>query len=168
MYKTLILTMMLIATTTLGVVEDGEAGSIGGKMTVQVTVLPVFEYGITGHAGHLVITEPDVKNGYKDIGDRDVITVTTNSLDGYGISVALNNVMGRAGESVGEVPAIFTSVTLNVDNKTYTVPVGGNLFIRLPYNGANPYAVVLSYRFTLAPWAAPGAYPWPVSVTASP
>lgn len=152
-----------VLTTVLCLFTVGSvmAQNSSSKMNVQITVKPYLSNTVSNTVTSVTVTQADITAGYKDYPLATSVTTTTNSTNGYALSVLLlNTTSGKL--------QVYPSGVLTVDAVTYTLMPGSYAHVNVPYTGVHTQTKVLSYRFNLNPRLKPGTYNWPISITASP
>ena len=128
-------------------------GSASKTLQVSVTVQARVLLQVESEPASLLLTETDVRRGYVDLPTASRISVRTNSSTGYLLAF---EIVGGPIEGV-RVRGLGAEISIG----------GAGGWIARPYTGAVTSAE-LSYRLVLSKDAQPGAYPWPVLLSASP
>ncbi len=145
-----LLGIITIITLLAALSENVFAGSKSAILQVTTRVLPVAKYSILYQTDNLIITETDIKKGYIDVQKAMVLSIKTNSANGY---ILLFSV----GSSVANELTVFDG------NNAYKFSEAGGE-VPMPYQGKNSVIKKLSFRFRLSPDSRPGTYQWPVAV----
>ncbi len=122
-------------------------------INVKTRVLPVMKYSILYQESNLTITQEDINKGFIDVQEAVVLSVKTNSTNGYLLAFSLESNM-------------FSRVTVRNENNVYNLSETGGE-IHMPFHGMNVTTQKLSIRFHLLSNISPGQYEWPVSVLIS-
>ncbi|HTY48912.1 MAG TPA: hypothetical protein VMB48_04385 [Steroidobacteraceae bacterium] len=119
-------------------------------MAVSLVVLPPGGmYRASSPAG-LAISAADVARGYVEVRRATRLTVTSLGQAGYLLDVS-------------PTAAVFTEVLVEGVGRQVTLGSnGGTIFERGGIGLSPPLALMLDFRFTLAPGVTPGRYPWPL------
>jgi hypothetical protein len=134
-------------------VSEKSGGNATAQLPVQVTVPPTLDYKIIKETSFLSIKAKDIERGYKDVKTGTIISVSTNSINGYALSIYCQN------------GGFFTSVRISVDSDSYLVSPDGAVDIYYPYNGSHSGIVQVSYRFYLSSEAKATHYASPIGIT---
>jgi len=126
---------------------DAASSSFALKLTTRV--LPVVKYEIILQKKNVLITEDDIHRGYIDVRSAVIISVMTNSVNGY----VLTFFVGR--DAFKEVEVFCDSAFTRIDD--------ANNEIYMPPAGMQPIVKELSFRFYLSDNFLPGVYDWPVA-----
>ncbi len=146
-----IILVVLLATLISGNVF---AASKSTTMHASTRVVAYAKHNVLHQENTLTITSKDIERGYKEISKATVLSVQTNSLNGY-----LMNLF------VGD--NFFSNVTLNDGLNKYSISeLGGE--VHFPYEGKIYVTKELSFRFDLLTNVKPGTYQWPVAFMISP
>ncbi len=130
------------------------AGTNKAGLYASVRVLPYVNYDINHQDANLTITQQDIDRGYAEISNAIILSVKTNSPNGY----VINFFVG--GDYIREI-------SLSDGSNDYSLSEsGGELYF--VYGGMNYMTKELSFRFTLLADSEPGTYDWPVSFIMSP
>jgi len=138
--------MLFLLNTT-----DVKAGSAISTINVTTKVLPVVKYEIVHQEENILITEDNIERGYVDVHGAVIISVMTNSRNGY----ALTFFVGR--DLLHEVEVLCDSVSSEIHDT--------NNEIYMPYEGMKYTVKEFSFRFYLSDGMMPGMYDWPVAFT---
>jgi hypothetical protein len=150
MKKTIIIGLIIMATFFSG---NAFAGNTSAVMQVNARVLPFAKYNVLHQEKEFVVTEADLNRGYVYVPSAMVLSVRTNSSNGYLIMV-----------SVASGP--FNELVIYDGNASYNISdSGGELY--MPYEGLKPVKKDLSFRLRLNPDASPGVYQLPVAIMVS-
>lgn len=122
-------------------------------INVKTRVLPVLKYSILHQESNLIITQEDINKGFIDIHEAVVLSVKTNSTNGYLLTLSLESNM-------------FSRVTVHNENNVYNFSETGGE-IHMPFQGMNVTTQKLSIRFHLLSNISPGQYKWPATVLIS-
>ena len=109
------------------------AGNETAKLHIQSTILPSLEYRILHEPSVLRITKRDIRKRkdkrkrHKRVKNGTILSVETNSVNGYILSV-----QSLASE-------VFTSVEVKIElgGPSFVLSPGGSMDIHVPYNGKN-------------------------------
>lgn len=137
------------------------AKSASTNMNVQLRVKPYLSLTVNNTVSAVTVTQANITAGYIDLPLATTVTTTTNSTNGYVLSVLLRSV------TYG-VLQVYPSGTVTVDGVTYNLMPGVYTSVTIPYSGSPTLTKTLSYRFNLNPALVSGTYPWPITITASP
>ncbi len=151
----LVLSAVFAPLLMLGVVY---AQTSSTNLNLKVSVPAEFSYWTTAEPVRLTFTEADVIAGVKLYPAGTSLTVDTNTTNGYVLSVQAMNYGG------------YSHITFQVQgvSTVYQVTPGGLVEVHIPYTGANPTVHTISYTVHIAAGTAPGAFAWPVVVSAHP
>ena len=142
----------IITIATLLAVLSGNAlaGSKSAIMLATARVLPVAKHTILYQKSNFTVTEADIMKGFIDIPMAMVLSIRTNSVNGYLLLFSAKN--GR-----------FNELTVfDGDNAYKLSETGGE--VHMPYENNNYITKELGFRFYLSPDFKPGIYQWPVAV----
>lgn len=145
---------MIACLTVLFTITNVFAGSTSVKINISARVLPSLDYTVLRTPDMVEVTQSDIQNGYKDITEGSVISVTTNDPNGYILSVC-----GLGSES-------FTSLDVSVDGKLYEIPFSGCTEIYMPFKGIESDIKRLNYRVYFSSEMRQGSYMLPMQVEA--
>lgn len=137
------------------------AQSANSKMNVQLSVKPYLSLTVSNAVPAVTVTQADITAGYVDLPLATTVTTTTNSTNGYVLSVLLRYVYYG-------VLQVYPSGTVTVDGAAYNLAPGVYTNVTIPYSGSPTVTKTLSYRLNLNPNLVPGTYQWPIMITASP
>ncbi len=152
MRKAIYILLSLILTLLLS--EDLLAGSKSALLSVSASVIPYAKHNVLHQENSLTITERDIERGYKEISNATVLSVKTNSLDGYMMFFP------TAGD-------FFREVTLLEGNIAYNLSES-NQEVFFAQHGKSFMTKELSFRFTLSADTKPGTYQWPLAYMINP
>jgi len=130
------------------------AGTDQASLYASVRVLPYVNYDINHQDANLTITQEDIDRGYAEISNAIIVSVKTNSPNGY----VMNFFIG--GNYIREI-------SLSDGSNNYSLSESGGE-VYFVHGGTNYVTKELSFRFTLLADAEPGIYGWPVSFIMSP
>ncbi len=135
--------------------RPARAGSASASLAVSVVVPPRAILSVDAEPASLSVTPEDVARGYVDVPVATRARVRTNTPEGWLLEIHVAPGPWRSLEVTGlGAPAQVS---------------GSGGFLARPYPGTTrPVPLELSCRFLLAPDAAPGLYPWPVALAATP
>lgn len=143
------MTNILILCVAIMPTTNAFAGTDKDSLHVSAKVLPYVKYDIQHQEVYLTLTQKDIDRGYKDISNATIISVKTNSVNGYLLNIFISN-------------NIFSKVILSDGtNDYYLSEMGGE--VHFMYNGRNYVTKELTFRFNLLADIKPGTYAWPVS-----
>jgi hypothetical protein len=140
----------IILLTMTSMAENVLACKTSALLQVHTQVLPFAKHAVLHQESNFTITEEDVNRGYVDIQKAMVISVKTNSSNGY---MVLFSVGGD----------LFDRLTILDSLNTYHLSASGGE-IHMPSQGMRSETKDLSFRFNLSPETKPGTYQWPVGV----
>lgn len=132
-----------------------EGASASSSMTVGLFIPPRAFLTVQSAPQDLIVTRDDVARGYVEVPRAMRALAQTNTKKGWILGV---RVFGGPFRAV-EVTGLGESAALGPDGGAVPVDYPGT-------NGRVP--IELGYRFVLEAGAQPGAYPWPVTLTAQP
>ncbi len=130
------------------------AASKSATLSVSASVVAYAKHNVLHQNNTLTITDKDIVNGYKEISNATVLSVKTNSYNGYMMNffVAEN---------------LFSNVTLRDGKMLYSISETGGE-VHFPYEGRFYVTKELTFRFDLRADVKPGTYQWPVAFMISP
>ncbi len=147
------LSIIAIISFMLITAGDALAGSSTALMNIRTWVLPIAKHTIVHQKNNLIITQADIERGYVDARRAMILSIKTNSTNGYLLGFSV-------------VSGFFRELRVLDGNNTYTVSrLGGE--VHIPYEGMNYITKELSFRFYLFENAKPGTYRWPVALMIS-
>jgi len=150
MKKSRYLPFIIIALLLLPVTNIS-AKSSSSAMIVAIRVLPALSKSIHYKSPTLNITADDIKKGYVEIKDAAVLNVSTNSRQGYMISLE-QTALG------------FKEIWISDGSRT-VIFQGSSGIIHQTSSKLNTLETKkLSFRFILSNGIRPGTYRWPVLV----
>jgi len=146
--------ILVLITMMIVIGGNSFAGSTSSVIPVGATVLPYAKYDILHQEGSLTISRQDIERGYIEVTRATVLSVKTNSLNGYMMNffVAEN---------------LFSNVTLSDGTKRYSFSETGGE-VHFPSQGMRNAEKGFTYRFDLRANVEPGRYQWPVAFMISP
>ncbi|NOT98292.1 MAG: hypothetical protein HOO97_04260 [Sideroxydans sp.] len=159
-----ILSTILIA-AALACAETAQGGSVASKLTIQAVVPPTLSFRITRQPSRLQITQSDIRRGYKDVPSGTVCRITTNSMQGYVLTVSAYRLLGAGRRNAPT--NVYTSVTLFADGNSYQIAPDGSVDVLLLPRGVTTETKQLNYRFYIPPSTRAGSYPWPIRLLAT-
>lgn len=140
----------------LVLLANGESfsASKSAMLRASASVLPYVKYDVLHQEGSLSITQQDIEKGYIEVSRATVLSVKTNSFNGYLMNffVAEN---------------LFSNVTLREGNSTYSFSESGGE-VHFPFHGRDYAKKSFTFKFDLRADAKPGTYHWPVAFVISP
>ena len=122
-------------------------------VNISTRVAPALKYQILHEEKELAVTEADIAKGYIDITSGMILTVRTNSRNGYLLWFSVND-------------NLLQEVTIYSDKNAFRLMQSGGE-IHMPYKGQNYVAKELSFRFYFSEEVKPGTYEWPLSIMVS-
>ena len=148
---------LALTTVLSGLFVSGLAngGSTSANLLVRATVAPYLEHRILHEQSGLLVSGFDLVRGYKDVNAGTIASISTNSPNGYVLSIFCS-----------ESPTIaFVEVT--VDGRTSSLTCSGAIDMILSKD--NPITDVrrISYRFYFSQEASAGMFPWPMQLAIS-
>ncbi len=125
------------------------AASKSAVLRVSTNVMPYVTYDVLHQEGSLTITAQDIERGYIEVSRATVLSVKTNSLNGYLMNffVAEN---------------LFSNVTLRDKNNIYSFSETGGE-VHFPSQGTHYAQKNFTFRFDIRSDAKPGTYQWPLA-----
>lgn len=147
------LSIIAIISFMLITAGDALAGSNTALMNIRTRVLPIAKHTIIHQKNNLIITRADIERGYVDVQRAMILSIKTNSTNGYLLGFSVVN-------------DLFRELRVLDGNNTYTVSRSGGE-VHMPYEGMNYVRKELSFRFYLFEDAKPGTYYWPVALMIS-
>ena len=148
MKKILYIAILIIPILCTGF--DASAMSEENVIYARARVLPVLKYSVIHQESSINITKADLEKGYLDVNRALILSVKTNSTNGYSLSLFIDS-------------NLFNGVTLFNGNNSYRFKETGGE-VHMPFQGLNPVRKELSFRLYFAVDLKPGHYQWPVSV----
>lgn len=127
-----------------------EAGVSRARLEVTATVLKHASLNIVAQPAMLVVTEADVARGHVDVASPVELAIKANTENFLLDFAASGDFMRRI-------------IVSGLANEVQLSPAGGAIAQR-----SGPRTVSLSFRFVLSENARPGAYPWPMRLSATP
>ena len=121
-------------------------------LAVSAVVLPHVKLNIIAQNSLLRVTHADISRGYVDVPQGSHIDVKTNSRDGY--VLAFNN-----------LPEQFKAVQISGLEGAVEIGADGGSVVQRQ-QGLQAAPLQLGYRFIFASAMRPGAYSWPVTLSA--
>ncbi len=142
----------LIIAILIFLVTPGQtiAGTGSRALNISTRVVQFLKYSILHQEINLVLGEADIERGYVDISRGMVLSVRSNSNNGYLVWFSTDS-------------ALLGDVTVFSENNAYRLSRSGNE-VHMPFQGNNFSQKELSFRFHLSEDAVPGTYQWPVAV----
>ncbi|GBE05344.1 MAG TPA: hypothetical protein ENG95_02035 [Nitrospirae bacterium] len=129
------------------------AESSTAVVSVSATVLPIAELTVLHQETWLTLTTEDIQNGFVDVRQAVIISVKTNSENGYLLSFYAES------SQLNAISVISGSNTYNISG------TGGE--VHMPYEGPDHVIKRLGFRFDLSEDSVPGTYQWPVDMMIS-
>lgn len=148
--------LLLAAVAFILSVHDVEGASTRGQLNIQADVPPVLNYNVSNRLSQIMVTRSNIKRGYIKKEKATFITVTTNNINGYFITL-----------SASEFPGI-SRITVMINDRFYILMPGSSIQIHMPYTGPKSVTKRLSYKFILNANAVEGIYPWPIMANVTP
>lgn len=145
-------TSTLALLTVLFLVPAASAESVSGSMKVSVQVMARANVRLDSQPAQVVVTSADVKRGYVDVPAPIVFHAQTNSRQGYLLQVS------NGSTDFSEVQLSFAQAAINVSQESW---------IARPYV-AGGEVVSMNARVRISSDLAPGSYPLPLSISATP
>ena len=145
-------TSTLALLTALLFVPALSAESVSGQMRVSVQVMARVNVRLEAQPAQVVVTSADVKRGYLDLPAPIVFHAQTNSRQGYLLQVS------NGSTDFSEVQLSFAQAAINVAQESW---------IARPYVPGGE-VVSMNARLRLSSNLAPGSYPLPISISATP
>lgn len=156
--------------------------SVSNKLHIQAIVPPMLEFRTVHEKHELKITKSDVQKGYKEVNNGTSVSVTTNSSNGYVISISAQPLVSAENKDKDEknknhkkdkgdndrTLAVYTYVTVTIDGRYFGTAPGGSVDFQMPATSKTNNTTRLSYRFALSPNVEADTYPWPIVVTVYP
>ena len=140
----------------LVLLANGEsfAASKSAVLSVSTSVLPYVKYDVLHQEGSLTITSHDIERGYIEVSRATVLSVKTNSFNGYLMNffVAEN---------------LFSNVTLREGNNMYSFSETDGE-VHFPSHDRHYAEKIFTFKFDLRADTKPGTYQWPVAFMISP
>lgn len=150
---TTVRTLVIVAAAMVFGGRDAKADSVFASLQVSVNVQARAILTVEEQPSQLTVTGEDIRRGYVEVASASQIKVRSNSPNGYliGFEVA---------------PGPFRQVEVTgLGNPVEIGATGGT--IAQPYTGTMSTSARLSYRFLLSSDAQPGAYSWPLALSAN-
>ena len=145
-----ILYIMILIIPILFAGYDASAMREENVIYARARVLPVLKYSVIHQESSINITKADLEKGYLDVNRALILSIKTNSANGYSLSLFVDS-------------NLFNGVTLFNGNNSYRFTESGGE-VHMPFQGLNPVRKELSFRLYFAADLKPGHYQWPVSV----
>ena len=143
----------LAAALTIAVPETVPAASVTAKMSVSCEVIARAVVMMESSPASILVTADDVARGYAEISRAIVVRTRTNSRAGYLLEASRTS-------------TDFIAVEVSFAGESFTV-TESRVLMQRPYVPDGDH-VALDLRLRLGPGSAPGTYPLPVVITASP
>ncbi len=150
MRKEITIIILIISLVLAGAAFAGTGSSV---LNISTRVISVFTYNVIYSESALIITNKDLEKGYMDIPGGLVLSVKTNSTNGYVLWVALND-------------ALLSNVKIFSGNNAYSLSRSGGE-VHMPYQGKKYFEKAFSFRLYFSAKVKPGTYEWPLSIMAS-
>ena len=132
----------------------GAAGT--EKVHIQTTVTAWVEYKVLKEKTTIKVAKKDIDRGYKHINAGTIISVSTNSTDGYYLSIFCKD------------RGFLQSISVILGSGSYLVYPGNQVDILLPYKGSLSDVTQVDYRFYLSAEAQITEYLWPIEINVRP
>ena len=145
-----ILYIMILIIPILFAGYDASAMREENVIYARARVLPVLKYSVIHQESSINITKADLEKGYLDVNRALILSIKTNSANGYSLSLFVDS-------------NLFNGVTLFNENNSYRFTESGGE-VHMPFQGLNPVRKELSFRLYFAADLKSGHYQWPVSV----
>lgn len=145
--STLVVIMLLV------MAGNAFAGTRSAVVNVSTRVVTTLRYQALHQERNLIITEHDIERGYVDISNGLVLSIRTNSKNGYVLWFSVNN-------------SLLRDVTVVSAKNTYRLSQSG-YEVHMPHHGRSYFTEKLSFRLHLSPNAKPGMHPWPFAIMVS-
>ncbi len=142
--KTIIVSVILITTA------NTYAGSTSSLMRVKANVMSIAKYTISHQENNLTITQADIDRGFLDVDDAMILSIKTNSVNGYLLVVSVSS-------------GSFKGLRVWDGNNAYSLAESGGE-VHMPFQGTNFVTKKLGFRFHLLKNTKPGIYHWPVTL----
>ena len=150
MRKGITIIALIICLVVAGAAFAGTGSSV---LSISTRVISAFTYTVMHSESALIITKKDIEKGYVDIRRGLVLSVKTNSTNGYVLWIALND-------------DLLSNVKMFSENNAYSLSRSGGE-VHMPYQGNDYFEKEFSFRLYFSPKAKPGMYEWPLSIMAS-
>ena len=144
----------VLAVAALGLSVGAGSAHAQARLAVTATVLKHVSMKVLAQPSRVVVTAADLARGYVDAPHPVLLTIRSNSRDGYLIAFAGQGAFLRQLRIRGLGPEIQLGAE------------GG--FVRQASNAGVPDTVNLAFRFELLPTAQEGVYGWPVQMSITP
>ena len=127
------------------------------ELHIRANVSPLVIYNIISENQYLDISNSDIRKGYKEVRNGTIMSIQTNTQDGYLISIHL-----LASEA-------YTSVTVQVDDdgRLFELLPDSYLEVHMPSSSEEKENLRLNYMFHLSGTVEKAKYPWPIMASAS-
>jgi len=139
--------LMIFATGAAN--ADSSSASLQVSVNVQARAILTVEE----QPSQVTVTGEDIRRGFVEVASASRINVRSNSPNGYLIGFEVT-------------PGPFRQVEVTGLGNPVEIGVTGGT-IAQPYNGSMSDTARLSYRFLLSSDAQPGAYSWPLALSAN-
>jgi hypothetical protein len=135
---------------------ESMAASARAQSSIDVRiVIPAFvRVKAQTDPGVVPIAEADVARGYVDVEDATSVMLTSNSAQGFAISVAFDE-------------TVVSRVALRVDGRAFEAAAAGTS-LHVPAPRLIDKALRVGYRLFLAPGTVAGTHRWPVLLRFAP
>ncbi len=134
-------------------VGNAFAESSTAVVSVSANVLPNAEFSVLHQETQLTITHEDINKGFVDISGAMIISVKTNSENGYLLSFYAES-------------SKLKGINVISGSNTYNLSVSGGE-VHMPYEGPGHVTKKLGFRIDLSEDSVPGTYKWPVAIMIS-
>ena len=150
--KKIITIVCITATLILTVITavNVSAGRNSALLQAHTRVLPIAKHTLLHQERNLTVTEADINRGYVDVQKAMVLSIKTNSPNGYLLLFAVGS-------------GLFNEFFVFDGNNTHPLSAEGGE-VHMPYQGIHYITKELSFRFHLLPDTQTGTYQWPVAV----
>ena len=123
------------------------------QLQVTATILTMIKVKVVSQPGQINIEQKHIAQGYIDIEDASVLLITSNSPDGFMMSLSHD-------------PAMVSSVSARLSQGGNTAE--GESMISVHTQQVRDEPMRVSYRLHLNPQAHVGSQPWPVALSFTP
>ena len=146
-----------ITAAALSIILSGgiaEAGIVSASIHVSVTVQTAASINTVYQAPAVDISPADIARGYVEVAPGTIVQIQTNDPKGYLLSFETTAAPGTGP---------FNSIMIT-SGAGGTLVLTGQAGVLSQPNGPAQTVQTINYRFQLALDAAPGTYPWPLSL----
>ena len=127
------------------------------ELHIRASVPPLVIYNIISENQYLDISKSDIRKGYEEVRSGTIMSIKTNTQDGYLISIHL-----LASEAY-----ISVTVQFDDDGRLFELLPGSNIDIHMPSSSIEKENIRLNYLFYLSDTVKKAKYPWPIRASAS-